>query len=61
MLTGKEWRFCHEAASYYLNVNARGGSRIFAPSKLEIFATNDSRLPDVSDCHKELHGRCQDF
>ena len=61
MLTEKECRCCHEVASHDLNGNVRGGSRIFAPSKLEIFATNDSRLPDASDCHTVLHGRCYDF
>ena len=45
MLTEKECRCCHEAASHYLNGNIRGGSRNFASSKLEIFAINDSQLP----------------
>ena len=48
MLTEKECRCCHEAASHYLNGNVREGSRIFAPSKLETFATNDLRLPDAT-------------
>ena len=52
MLTEKECRCCHEAASHYLNGNVRVGSRIFAPSKLEIFVTNDSRLPDAGDVTK---------
>ena len=38
MLTERECRCCHEAASHYLNGNIRGGSRNFASSKLEIFA-----------------------
>ena len=58
MPTAKECRCCHEVALHYLNGNVRGGSRIFALSKLEIFAANDSRLPEASDCHKGLHGRC---
>ena len=58
MLTEKECRYCHEAASHYLNDNVRGGSGIFAPSKLEIFVTNDSRLPDARDRHIGLHDRC---
>ena len=58
MLTEKECRCCHEAASHYLNGNIRGGSRNFALSKLEIFTVNDSRLPDASDCHKGLHVIC---
>ena len=58
MLTEKECRCCHEAASNYLNGNIRGGSRNFASSKLEIFAVNDSRLPDASDSYKGLHVRC---
>ena len=57
----KECRCCHEAVSHYLNSNVRGGSRIFPPSKLEIFATNDSWIPDTSDCHKGLNGRCYNF
>ena len=61
MITEKKCRCCHKAASHYLNGNVRGGSRIFSPSKLEIFATNDSRLPDASDCHRGLHGRCYNF
>ena len=61
MLTEKERKCCQEAASHYLNGNVRVGSRIFAPSKLEIFVPNDSRLPDASDCHKRLHGRCHNF
>ena len=61
MLTERECRCCHEAASHYLNGNIRGGARNFALSKLEIFAINDSRFPDASDCHKGLQGRCQGF
>ena len=57
MLTEKECRCYHEAASHYLNGNIRGGSRNFASSKLEIFAIDDSRRPDASDCHKGLHVR----
>ena len=57
MLTEKECRCCHEAASHYLNTNIRGGSRTFASSKLEIFAIDDSRRPDASDCHKGFHVR----
>ena len=30
-----------------------GGSGNFAPSKLEIFATNDSQLPDASNFTKD--------
>ena len=51
MLTAKECRCCHAAASHYLNGNVRVGPRIFVPSKLEIFVTNDSGLPDARDCH----------
>ena len=57
MQTEKECRCCHEVVSHYLNGNVRGESRIFAPSKLEIFARNDSRIPDAGDCHKGLHRR----
>ena len=60
-LTEKECRCCHEAASHYLNGNIRGGSRNFTLSKLEIFAINDSRFPDASDCHKGLQVKCQGF
>ena len=45
-------RYCHKAVSHYLNGNAWGGSRLFAPSKLEIFVLNDSQLPDARDCQK---------
>ena len=48
MLTEKECTCCHKVASHYLNSNIRGGCMNFAPPKLEIFATNDSRLPDAS-------------
>ena len=48
MLTEKEYRCCLEAASHYLNGNVRDKSRIFAPSELEIFVTNDSQVPDAS-------------
>ena len=41
MLTEKECRCCHEAASHYLNGNIKGRSRKFASPKLGIFATND--------------------
>ena len=58
ILTERECRCCHEAVSHYLNVNIRGGSRNFVSSKLEIFAVNDSQLPDASDWHKGLHVRC---
>ena len=34
---------------FTLNGNVRGGSRAFTPSRLEIFAPNDSQLPDASD------------
>ena len=61
MLTEKECICYHEVASHYLNGNIRGGSRNFASSKLEIFAINNSRLPDASDCHKGLQVRCQGF
>ena len=61
MLTAKECRCCHPAASHYLNGNVRGGPRIFVPPKLEIFVTNDSRLPDARDCQKGLPGRWYDF
>ena len=54
MLTEKECRCYHEVASHYLS-----GSRNFASSKLEIFAINNSRLPDANDCHKGLQVRCQ--
>ena len=57
-VTEEKCRCCQEAASHYLNGNVRDGSRIFAPSELEIFVTNDSRVPDASDCHKGLHGKC---
>ena len=40
----KECRCCHETASYYSNGNIRDRKMNFAPSKLEIFATTDSRL-----------------
>ena len=53
-----ECRCCLEAASHYLNGHVRDKSRIFAPSELEIFVTNDSQVPDASNCHKELHGKC---
>ena len=49
MLTEKECRCCHEAASHYLNGNIRGGSRNFASSKLKIFVLSNSRLPEDSD------------
>ena len=52
MVTEKEDRCCHEIASHYLNGDIRGGSRNFSPAKLEIFVTNDSRLPDASDVTK---------
>ena len=52
MLTEKEGTCCHEAASHYLNGNIRDRSRNFAPSKLEIFATNGSWLPDGSSVTK---------
>ena len=42
MLTEKEGRCCHEAASHYLDGNIRVGSRVFAPSKLKFFVKNDS-------------------
>ena len=58
MLIEKECGCCHEAASHYLNGNVRDRFRIFAPSKLEIFATNDSHLLDVSDCQKGLRDKC---
>ena len=58
VLTEKECRCCHQAASHYLNGNIRDGSWNFTSSKLEIFAINDSRLPGASDCHKGLHVRC---
>ena len=58
VITEMECRCCHEAASQYLNSNIRGGCRIFAPSKLENFLRNNSRLPDPSNCHKWLHDRC---
>ena len=61
ILTERECRCCHEAASHYLNVNIRGGSRNFVSPKLEIFAINDSQLPDASDCHKGLRVRCLGF
>ena len=35
-----------------------GKSWIFSLSNLEIFATNNSWLPDANDCHKGLHDRC---
>ena len=34
---------------FMLNDNVRGGSRVFTPSRLEIFAPNASQLPDASD------------
>ena len=52
MLTEKEDTWCHEAASHYLNGNIGDESRNFAPSKLEIFVTNDSWLPDGSNVTK---------
>ena len=58
MLTEKECRYCHEAASHYFNGNIRGESRNFASSKLEIFAIDDSRRRGASDCYKGLHVRC---
>ena len=58
MLTEKGCRCCHEAASHHLNGNVRGGSRIFAMSRLVIVAVNDSWLPDDSNYHKGLHYRC---
>ena len=61
MLTGRQCRCCHEAASHYLNGNIRGGSRNFASSKLEIIAINESQLPDARDCHKGLQVRRQGF
>ena len=61
MLTEKECKCCHEAASHHLKGNVRGGSRFFALSKLENFVVNDLKLPDASDCHKGLHGRCYGF
>ena len=51
VLTEKECRCCHEEASHDLNGNIRGGSGNFASSKLEIFAIDDSRHQDASDCH----------
>ena len=42
LLTEKEGRCCHEAASHYLDGNIRVGSRVFAPSKLKFFVKNDS-------------------
>ena len=51
-LTEKEGRYCDEAVSHYLSGNIRGGSKNFAPSKLEIFVTNDSWLPDTSNITK---------
>ena len=45
MLTEKECRCYHEAASHYLNGNIRGGSRNFASSKLGIFVIDDSQHP----------------
>ena len=53
VLTEMDFRSCHEAASHYLSGNIRCGSRNIAPSKLGIFATNDSRLPDASDVTKD--------
>ena len=41
MLTERDCRWCHEAASHYLNGNIRGGSMNFASSKLENFAIID--------------------
>ena len=52
MSTEKEGRCCHEAASHYLSGDIRGGSRSFASSKMEIFATDDLQLPDASDVTK---------
>ena len=52
ILTEKVCKYCHGAASYYLNGNIRGRSRNLAPSKLEIFATNDSQIPDASNVTK---------
>ena len=48
----KKGRCCHEAASHYLSGDIRGGSRSFASSKMEIFATDDLQLPDASDVTK---------
>ena len=59
MLTEKEFRRWHEEASHYLNGNIRGGSRNFTSSKLEIFAIDDSRRPDASDCHNLEN--CENF
>ena len=58
-LTKNECRRCHEEASHYLNGNIRGGPRNFASSKLEIFAKDDSRRPDASDCHNNEN--CENF
>ena len=49
LLAEKECRYCHEAGSYYLNGNITGGSKNFAPSKLEIFAANNLWPPYDSD------------
>ena len=54
MLTVKEFRHCQEEASHYLNDNIIGGARIFPSPKLEIFATNDSRLPDAKSSILDL-------
>ena len=55
LLAEKECRYCHEAGSYYLNGNITGGgSKNFAPSKLEIFAANDLRPPYASDTTKDF-------
>ena len=61
MLKEKECWCCHKAAWHDLNGNIWGGSRIFMLSKLEIFATNNSQLPDASNCHKMHHVRCKGF
>ena len=36
-------------------------SRIFASPKLEIFVTNNSRLPDAIDCHKGFNVKMLGF
>ena len=48
MLTEKEDRCCHKAASHYLNGNIRGGSRNFASYEMEIFPTDDLHASDVT-------------
>ena len=60
-LTEKTCKCCQEAASHYWNDNVRGGSRIFAPSKLENFSTNNSRFPGASDFRKGHHGKFLSF